>query len=421
MRLRRVQRSQPSVIDLGCGPGNSTEVLAACYPQAHAAGIDSSEDMIKAARARLPQISFSVQDLQTWADPGPFDVILANAVLQWVPDHELVLPALVAKLAPGGSLAVQMPDNLDEPAHRMMREVAATGPWAAKLAAASSARVPLPDARWYYTLLRPLCARVDLWRTTYFHSLPGGATAVVEWFKGSGLRPFLEPLNSAERSAYLERYTAEIATDLCCRSRMAACCCRFRECSWRQRDSCRNARADGILAERAGRVARLGRALVGAGAPPAGLLGPVSRAGRCASRATAARGGGQRVRCASLDPGPAGSRICSDGRRRGGHCRCGLRGSRRPRAGWRQGAVDSARMAQARHGTHCVARHRRNCERGGDIARAICIRRCEHPRGGGGGGAALASRFSASFARTVQQRRAATSSCSAWASWAGAS
>ena len=202
--------SQPSVIDLGCGPGNSTEVLAAYYPQARAAGFDSSEDMIKAARARLPHIDFSVQDLQTWADPGPFDVILANAVLQWVPDHEKLLPALIAKLAPGGSLAVQMPDNLDEPAHRLMREVAAAGPWAAKLADASRARVPLPDARWYYALLRPLCARLDLWRTTYYHPL-AGAAAVVEWFKGSGLRPYLEPLNSAERSAYLERYTAEIA------------------------------------------------------------------------------------------------------------------------------------------------------------------------------------------------------------------
>lgn len=200
-----------SVIDLGCGPGNSTEVLAARFPRARAAGIDSSEDMIEAARARLPDISFAVHDLQTWEDPGPFDVILANAVLQWVPDHEVLLPALIAKLAAGGALAVQMPDNLQEPVHRMMREVAAAGPWAATLSSAAQARVPLPDAGWYYALLRPLCSKVDLWRTTYYHSLPGGPAAVVEWFKGSGLRPYLEPLSSAERSAYLERYTAEIA------------------------------------------------------------------------------------------------------------------------------------------------------------------------------------------------------------------
>lgn len=200
-----------AVIDLGCGPGNSTEELAARYPQARASGFDSSPDMIEAARARLPDIQFSVMDLHSWEDPGPFDVILANAVLQWVPGHEALLPALVAKLAPGGALAIQMPDNLGEPAHRMMREVAAAGPWASKLSSASQARAPLPKPEWYFSLLKPLCSKVDIWRTTYYHSLPGGAKAVVEWFKGSGLRPFLEPLSSEERSAYLERYTAEIA------------------------------------------------------------------------------------------------------------------------------------------------------------------------------------------------------------------
>ena len=114
-----------SAIDLGCGPGNSTEVLAARYPRANISGIDSSSDMIEAARRRLPRIRFAVEDLQAWKDAGPFDVVLANAVLQWVPRHDSLLPALVAKLAPGGALAVQMPDNLDEPAHRLMREVAA--------------------------------------------------------------------------------------------------------------------------------------------------------------------------------------------------------------------------------------------------------------------------------------------------------
>ena len=200
-----------SVIDLGCGPGNSTEALAACYPQATISGIDSSSDMIEAARRRLPHIGFAIADLQAWKDAGPFDVILANAVLQWVDNHESLLPRLVERLAPGGALAVQMPDNLDEPAHRLMREVAADGPWAAALAASSAARAPVPSAAWYYELLRPLCSKVDLWRTTYYHFLHGGAEAVVEWFKGSGLRPFLEPLNAAQRNQFLERYTAAIA------------------------------------------------------------------------------------------------------------------------------------------------------------------------------------------------------------------
>jgi trans-aconitate 2-methyltransferase len=200
-----------SVIDLGCGPGNSTQVLAERYPQARIAGIDTSPDMIAAARRRLPQIDFTVDDVSHWQAPGPFDVILANAVLQWVPHHEELMPKLIGQLAPRGGLAVQMPDNLDSPAHRLMREVAVNGPWAAKLADASAARTSLPGVDWYYELLRPLCAKVDLWRTTYHHPLAGGAPAIVEWFKGSGLRPFIEPLDHAERDAYLARYAAMIA------------------------------------------------------------------------------------------------------------------------------------------------------------------------------------------------------------------
>jgi trans-aconitate 2-methyltransferase len=200
-----------SAIDLGCGPGNSTEVLAARFPNAAVRGFDSSPDMIAAARRRLPQIQFAIGGIEEWTDDGPFDVILANAVLHWVPQHATLLPSLVGKLAAGGGLAIQMPDNLDVPAHQLMREIAADGPWASTLAAASASRTPLGSADWYYRLLRPSCSRVDLWRTTYHHPLPGGAAGIVEWFKGSGLRPFLEPLDAASRAAYLERYTAAVA------------------------------------------------------------------------------------------------------------------------------------------------------------------------------------------------------------------
>jgi trans-aconitate 2-methyltransferase len=200
-----------SVIDLGCGPGNSTEVLAQRFPDAAVRGIDSSSDMIAAARARIPRAQFEVMGIEEWKDPGPFDVILANAVLHWVPDHTSLIPSLVAKLSNGGGLAIQMPDNLDGPAHRLMRDVAADGPWAGKLSGASAARTPIADAEWYYELLRPACAHVDVWRTTYYHALAGGPSAIVEWFKGSGLRPFLEPLDHKERAEYLERYTAAVA------------------------------------------------------------------------------------------------------------------------------------------------------------------------------------------------------------------
>jgi trans-aconitate 2-methyltransferase len=199
------------VIDLGCGPGNSTEVLAARFPKASILGLDSSPDMIAAARLRLPNAQFSVGSIEAWTDSGPFDVILANAVLQWIPNHRTLLPELVARLATGGGIAIQMPDNLGDPAHQLMREVAAEGPWAETLEAAAAARPPLGEAGWYYELLRPLCAKVDVWRTTYYHPLPGGPGAIVEWFKGSGLRPFLEPLDSGKRAAYLERYAAAVA------------------------------------------------------------------------------------------------------------------------------------------------------------------------------------------------------------------
>jgi trans-aconitate 2-methyltransferase len=198
-------------IDLGCGPGNSTEVLHARFPGAQVSGVDSSDDMIAAARKRLPQLQFSVADMANWRDDGPYEVILANAVFQWVPDHAALFPALIGKLASGGALAVQMPDNLDVPAHRLMRDIAAQGSWSHKLAQAAEARAPLRDAEWYHQLLRPLTARTDIWRTTYYHALPGGAAAIVEWFKGSGLRPFLAPLDDAESSAYLNRYTAAVA------------------------------------------------------------------------------------------------------------------------------------------------------------------------------------------------------------------
>jgi len=202
------------VIDIGCGPGNSTEVLAARYPGAAVYGIDSSQDMIAAALARgMAGASFVVEDIEHWLQAGEsaaggprFDVILANAVLQWVRKHERVLPALAGRLAPGGALTVQVPNNLNEPAHRLMREIASDGPWASKLAPAVATRTSVGEPNWYHELLSGAGYRTDVWQTTYYHPLPGGVSAVVEWFKGSGLRPFLDKLSADEQGDYLARY-----------------------------------------------------------------------------------------------------------------------------------------------------------------------------------------------------------------------
>lgn len=197
------------VIDLGCGPGNSTELLAARFPGAAISALDSSSDMLAAARARLPAVSFTQADIAHWCgqdSKAHYDVILANAVLQWVPSHATLLPALLARLAPGGSLALQMPDNLDEPAHYLMREIAAEGPWSARLAQAAEARATRHDAQWYYGVLHPACAKLTVWSTTYYHPMAGGASDIVEWFKGAGLRPYLDALDQAAQARFLERY-----------------------------------------------------------------------------------------------------------------------------------------------------------------------------------------------------------------------
>jgi trans-aconitate 2-methyltransferase len=193
--------------DVGCGPGNSTEVLRERWPDALIVGLDSSADMIGAARRRLPSV-VEVADISDWRDAG-FNVILANAVIHWIPGHDALLPRLLGQLGPGGSLAVQTPDELGEPLHRLMREVAA-GPWAGRLASAEKTREPSRGTDWYFRHLRAHASRVDIWRTTYFHPL-AGPSAVVEWVKGTALRPFLDPLQPAERADYLAAYEQAIA------------------------------------------------------------------------------------------------------------------------------------------------------------------------------------------------------------------
>ncbi len=197
--------------DLGCGPGNSTDLLVEHYPDASIAGVDNSPDMIAAAQKRLPFVKFRLGSIEEWSEPGPWDLLFANASLQWVGDHEGLLRRLMQRLAPGGSLAIQIPDNLAEPCQLAMCEVARTAPFAAKLGRASKARTAINSETWYYTLLKPLSARVDIWRTTYYHPLAGGVDAIVEWLKGTGLIPFLKPLSEEERAAYLAAYRDELA------------------------------------------------------------------------------------------------------------------------------------------------------------------------------------------------------------------
>src|SRR5262249_43232954 len=146
-------QSPRRVVDLGCGPGNSTELLVERFPAADVIGIDSSPDMLRQARARRPRCTFIESDLAIWMPETGTDLLFGNAVFHWVPDHPRVLARLLTSLPEGGVLAVQMPDNTNEPALALMEKVAASGPWAAALAQADAARNDLPSAEAYYDLL----------------------------------------------------------------------------------------------------------------------------------------------------------------------------------------------------------------------------------------------------------------------------
>ena len=190
--LARVPLEDPSAaVDIGCGPGNSTELLVERFPGAAVTGLDTSPAMLAEARTRLPSARFVEADAADWRPESPVDLIFANAVLQWVPDHLGAIGRLMEALNPGGVLAFQVPDNLDEPSHVAMRETVA------------------PPAV-YYDRLRPGAASVEIWHTAYYHPL-ADAPAIVEWVKGTGLRPYLDRLGEDERTAYLAAYQARIA------------------------------------------------------------------------------------------------------------------------------------------------------------------------------------------------------------------
>ena len=208
--LARVPIDAPRhVVDLGCGPGNSTELLVKRFPSARIVGTDSSQAMLAAARQRLPQLSFEQGDIAEWSPAEPVDLAYANASLQWVSDHERLLPRLLSALAPGGVLAVQMPDNLDEPSHRLMRDTAAAllGTPAAMTMATSIAHASCRRSS-TTTCWRRRCD-VDVWRTTYHHRMDDAA-AIVQWLRATGLKPYLDPLTPELQAQFLAEYQRRI-------------------------------------------------------------------------------------------------------------------------------------------------------------------------------------------------------------------
>jgi trans-aconitate 2-methyltransferase len=207
--LARVPLSAPGrIVDLGCGPGNSTALLAARWPDADVVGVDSAPAMLAKARASGVSAGWLEADIVDWAPDAPVDLLFSNAVLQWLPEHQVLLPRLLAHLRAGGVLAIQMPRNFQAASHLMLRELAAQDPWAERLAGRLQADPVAPPA-WYYDLLAPHAATLDVWQSEYLQAL-AGEDPVLRWTESTALRPVLQALDEHASAAFKDAYAARL-------------------------------------------------------------------------------------------------------------------------------------------------------------------------------------------------------------------
>jgi trans-aconitate 2-methyltransferase len=209
----RIGAENPSyVVDLGCGTGELTATLAERWPDATVSGVDSSAEMVATAQqhAIAGRLTFDVADLREWRPERPVDVLTANAVLQWVPGHLDLLDDLVRALAPGGWLAFQVPDNFEEPSHTLLRDLRLSPRWRERLGEGADRTAGVERPATYLRKLLELGLDADVWQTTYQQVLQGD-DAVLEWVKGTALRPVLSLLtDDAERDEFLHDYGAAL-------------------------------------------------------------------------------------------------------------------------------------------------------------------------------------------------------------------
>ena len=201
--IARIGLEAPSrIMDLGCGPGNSTQVLRRRWPYSLVCGMDNSPEMIAAAQAQFPTEKWLCKDVASWQADNPFDLVFSNAALHWLSDHAILFPRLLAQVAAGGALAVQIPARSDSPLQHITLETAQLEKWRERLQPATRA-LTKESLAFYHEVLRPLATRLDLWETDYIHILDG-AQSVVTWFRGTGLRPYLAALSENEQADFLQ-------------------------------------------------------------------------------------------------------------------------------------------------------------------------------------------------------------------------
>ncbi|MCW2771362.1 MAG: trans-aconitate methyltransferase [Aeromicrobium sp.] len=202
--VARVQGDPRTIVDLGCGPGHLTPVLRSRWPDAAVRGVDSSPEMIERARASSGgPATYELADVATWAPSGPVDLLVSNALLQWVPDRLAVVERLATHVTPGGTFALQVPRNYGSPSHTLLRDIAAEPPYAEHTRDIVADRGTDPDA--WLGLFVGLGWDVDLWETTYVHVLPG-EDPVLDWVSGTGARPYLQALPEGLRDRFVQTY-----------------------------------------------------------------------------------------------------------------------------------------------------------------------------------------------------------------------
>jgi trans-aconitate 2-methyltransferase len=209
--LARVVLDRPQrIIDLGCGPGNSTALLRQRWPESSVTGVDNSPEMIAAAKRDFPEGDWQLGDITKWTAGAPYDLVFSNATLQWLPDHATLYPRLFEQVAPGGAFAVQIPVFHTTALQRVLLALAAEPAWSERLQPATRALVA-ESPGFYYDALVEQARHIDLWETEYQHVL-ANADATVDWISGTRLRPYLEALgNDDDRQEFLTRLRAGVA------------------------------------------------------------------------------------------------------------------------------------------------------------------------------------------------------------------
>jgi trans-aconitate 2-methyltransferase len=193
--ISRIALSDPRTgVDLGCGPGNSTQPLRLRWPKARITGIDSSPQMIEKARATYPSEAWLLADVGSWSPTEQYDLVFSNATLQWIPDHAALIPRLLGAVNDGGALAVQVPANQSSPLHQALLHISSMPAWDSRTRdCRNQITYHAPD--YYYDILAPIAKRVELWQTTYLHVMDR-PQELIDWYASTGMKPYLEKLDT---------------------------------------------------------------------------------------------------------------------------------------------------------------------------------------------------------------------------------